>query len=175
MNRLILIALVLTFSYSTFAQSSLTLSYDGIGVYSGARLKYAYSTEHTQVGGYASSMFYFIDGVEGPVIISGVSINSVPNRNKNVGVYAGGSVEYITAPPYGWEGRAYLIGPQMGLIIRLSEHVSINPEWGVRAGVVNAIDYNRSFSGAGKVSRLTQFLVYLPASIGLRYTFHKKR
>lgn len=165
---------LIAFPLAGFGQSSITVSYDGIGVYSGVRLKYAHSFEFTQVGGYASAM-YVVDGFgAGPVPVLGICVNSVPASGKNVGIYAGGSIEYFRVPDKDFVDHGYLIGPQLGMLIHISNQISLNTEWGLRGGLYNTSYENYSPGGAYTRYEVAKPFLYVPASIGLTYTFHKR-
>lgn len=109
--------------------------------------------------------------------IAGAGFNIIPGPKKDMNLYGGLSVEGLrhayNAKNGGQPFVAYAVtaGPQMGINIALANHWMLNSEWGIRAGVRSGYIW-RLVVGGQYLHRNTM-LIYLPASIGLTYTFGK--
>jgi hypothetical protein len=159
------------------AQSTLTLSIDVPGLH----LKYAYAGNGLQAG------IFVMQGIIPPLrnheLLSryGVFLNSVSNRNKKTALYFGGALEYLTYRhnvKY-WHEKQYMdqciaIGPHMGLNRKLNKLLTLNAEWGFRAGIYKGLERWASAGGANGYNEYRTFIAYPNISIGISYRLGKE-
>jgi|GEM_PF-3516832 len=193
MNRIFLWLFLSVLYTSASAQSSLTFNFIGNGFsHTGLGLKYTLDYSKTQVaayGGIARGGFLTINDQTWSSTngVAGISLNVLSDSVSNgVYFYYGLSAEVAT---HNYTARnnsnvqytdvAMLVGPQLGVNVRLSKRLMINSEWGIRGGVNYGhkyhIIFNNNIFSRDFYVRENTVLIYVPTSIGLTYRFGRNR
>lgn len=182
MNRLLFAILLSILSFNLQAQSSITLSVDNNLLFTlGGQLKYTHDFDRTQVGAYFSVNHFLLADGGFPILRYGLTLNTVPAQ-KPLAMYFGGSVEYATLKNASiiykdtyYTDQIIVGGPQAGMKWRTGKHISLLFEWGIRIGAIRYSDDYRSPGGATGKLLVTDFMLFIPANVGISYTFGKPK
>lgn len=176
-HLLSLVFCLLTATIPCAAQSAITVSLDGGNIiFVGAQVKYTYSFKKVQLGAFVIPTIYNDYRWE-YLTRGGLCVNSVPKRKRDANFYYGMAVEGYTE--HGLD-KAVMVGPHLGVNVKLSKQLYLNSEWGARIGLLFTETYEQS-PGAyshgwpGTYRETTEKFFYFPASIGLTYVFGRKR
>lgn len=179
MSRRVLIIVVIFFSFQcSYAQSSLTLGFDGTGLFTaGMRIRYAYSFDYVQLGAYATPGMRTPFDTPNFLAKGGVFVNALSHPSKSVTLYYGGSVEYGMNFIYSfYYEQYYTAGPQLGMNVYLNKRLSFNAEWGARLGLKKNL-YTGYLQGGRSIYYYegNKVAFYLPVSIGVRIDLGRRK
>lgn len=172
MARILCFLFIISSSNYLYAQSALTISYDGTGLASlGAQVKYTLQKPNLpQLSAYLTGAYFVeLSLIEDPPFVSraGISITSRTSKEKDVTVYGGAAVEYFFDVNDNFDFISF--GPVLGMNVKLKGQLLLNIEWGGRLGIYKTIDVWYSSGGARNETPNTSLLPYFPFNIGVSF------